>query len=64
MTSRNYLLSDSLEESEKQPSSQIGFSKCIALTLAKEGCDVIGTDKDIEGANQAAAEVRVLGVRQ
>src|SRR4030042_2231286 len=42
-------------------SSQIGFGKCIALTLAREGCDVIGTDKDIEGANQTAAEIRALG---
>jgi len=41
--------------------SQIGFGRCIALTLAKEGCDIIGTDKDIEGANQTAAEVRALG---
>jgi NAD(P)-dependent dehydrogenase (short-subunit alcohol dehydrogenase family) len=40
--------------------SQIGFGKCIALTLAKEGCDIIGTDKDMEGANQTAAEVRAL----
>ena len=41
--------------------SQIGFGKCIALTLAKEGCDIIGADKDMEGANQTAAEVRALG---
>ena len=41
--------------------SQIGFGKGIALTLAKEGCDIIGTDKDMEGANQTAAEVRALG---
>jgi NAD(P)-dependent dehydrogenase (short-subunit alcohol dehydrogenase family) len=41
--------------------SQIGFGKCIALTLAKEGCDIIGTDKDMEGANQTAAEVEALG---
>jgi len=41
--------------------SQIGFGKYIALTLAKEGCDIIGTDKDMEGANQTAAEVEALG---
>ena len=41
--------------------SQIGFGKGIALSLAKEGCDVIGTDVKIEGAEQTAAEVRALG---
>lgn len=41
--------------------SQIGFGKCIALTLAREGCDIIGIDKDMEGANQTAVEVEALG---
>ena len=41
--------------------SQIGFGKAIALTLAKEGCDVIVNDINIEGAEQTAAEVRGLG---
>jgi 3-oxoacyl-[acyl-carrier protein] reductase len=41
--------------------SQIGFGKGIVLTLAKEGCDIIASDKDIEGARQTAAEVKALG---
>ena len=41
--------------------SQIGFGKAIALTLAKEGCDVIVNDVNIEGAEKTAAEVRTLG---
>ena len=41
--------------------SQIGFGKAIALQLAKEGCDVIINDIDIEGAQQTAAEVEKLG---
>jgi NAD(P)-dependent dehydrogenase (short-subunit alcohol dehydrogenase family) len=41
--------------------SQKGFGKATALTLAKEGCDVAVIDKDQEGANQTAAEVRALG---
>ena len=41
--------------------SQIGFGKAIALTLAEEGCDVVGTDINGEGAEQTAAAVRDLG---
>jgi 3-oxoacyl-[acyl-carrier protein] reductase len=41
--------------------SQIGFGKAIALTLAREGCDVICNDIDLEGAEQTAAEVKALG---
>ncbi len=41
--------------------SQIGFGKAIALTLAREGCDVVVNDINIEGAEQTAAEVRALG---
>ena len=41
--------------------SQIGFGKAIALQLAKEGCDVIINDLDLEGAKQTAAEVEKLG---
>jgi 3-oxoacyl-[acyl-carrier protein] reductase len=41
--------------------SQIGFGKAIALQLAKEGCDVIINDLDLEGARQTAAEVEKLG---
>jgi NAD(P)-dependent dehydrogenase (short-subunit alcohol dehydrogenase family) len=41
--------------------SQTGFGKGIALTLAKEGCDVIVIDKDLEGAQKTAAEIEALG---
>jgi len=41
--------------------SQIGYGKGIALYLAKEGCDVIGCDINLEGAEQTAAEVKALG---
>ncbi|MGD1118565.1 MAG: SDR family oxidoreductase [Dehalococcoidales bacterium] len=41
--------------------SQIGFGRGIALTLAKEGCDVISVDLDLEGAKQTAADVKKLG---
>jgi NAD(P)-dependent dehydrogenase (short-subunit alcohol dehydrogenase family) len=43
--------------------SQIGFGKAIALQLAKEGCDVIINDIDIEGAQKTAAEVEKLDRR-
>jgi NAD(P)-dependent dehydrogenase (short-subunit alcohol dehydrogenase family) len=43
--------------------SQIGFGKAIALQLAKEGCDVIVNDIDIEGAQKTAAEIERLGRR-
>jgi NAD(P)-dependent dehydrogenase (short-subunit alcohol dehydrogenase family) len=41
--------------------SQIGMGKAISLTLAKEGCDIIATDIDLEGAQKTAAEVETLG---
>jgi 2-hydroxycyclohexanecarboxyl-CoA dehydrogenase len=41
--------------------SQIGFGKAIALSLAKEGCDLVVADIDIEGAKQTADEIRNLG---
>ena len=41
--------------------SQIGFGKGIALTLAKEGCDIVVGDIDLEGAKKTAAEVEALG---
>jgi NAD(P)-dependent dehydrogenase (short-subunit alcohol dehydrogenase family) len=43
--------------------SQIGFGKGIALQLAKEGCDVVINDLDLEGAKQTAAAVEKLGRR-
>lgn len=41
--------------------SQIGIGKAIALTLAKEGCDIISVDIDLEGAKQTTADVKPLG---
>jgi 3-oxoacyl-[acyl-carrier protein] reductase len=41
--------------------SQIGFGKAIALTLAREGCDIILNDIDLEGAKKTALEVESLG---
>jgi NAD(P)-dependent dehydrogenase (short-subunit alcohol dehydrogenase family) len=41
--------------------SQIGYGKGIVLTLAKEGCDIIAADVDLEGAKRTAAEVEALG---
>ncbi len=43
--------------------SQTGFGKGIALVLAKEGCDIIIIDKDLEGAKKTAADIEVLGRR-
>jgi 3-oxoacyl-[acyl-carrier protein] reductase len=41
--------------------SQKGFGKAIALTLAREGCDVIVCDVDYEGAKKTATEIQKLG---
>ena len=41
--------------------SQIGFGKAIALALAKEGCDVIVNDVNLEDAQKTAAAVEKLG---
>ena len=41
--------------------SQVGMGKAICLTLAKEGCDIVSTDIDLDGAKQTAAAVKVLG---
>ncbi|MBN2062650.1 MAG: SDR family oxidoreductase [Deltaproteobacteria bacterium] len=43
--------------------SQVGLGKAIALTLAKEGCDIIVSDMDISGAEKTAAEIREIGRR-
>lgn len=43
--------------------SQIGLGKAIALTLARQQCDVAILDVDIEGARQTAEEIRGLGRR-
>lgn len=41
--------------------SQIGYGKTIALTLAKEGCDVVVADIDFEGAQKTANAIESLG---
>lgn len=41
--------------------SQIGFGKAIVLALAKEGCDIVACDVDLEGAKKTAAEVEGMG---
>jgi NAD(P)-dependent dehydrogenase (short-subunit alcohol dehydrogenase family) len=41
--------------------SQIGFGKAIAVSLAKEGCNIVANDVDLEGAQKTAAEVEALG---
>jgi 3-oxoacyl-[acyl-carrier protein] reductase len=41
--------------------SQKGFGKGIALTLAKEGCNIVAADIDLAGAQQTMAEIQALG---
>jgi 3-oxoacyl-[acyl-carrier protein] reductase len=41
--------------------SQKGFGKATALTLAQEGCYIVVIDKDVEGVNQTAAEIKAKG---
>ena len=41
--------------------SQVGIGKAICLTLAKEGCDIVSTDINLEGAKQTADAVKALG---
>jgi len=41
--------------------SQKGFGKGIAMVLAREGCDVIVLDLDLEGAQKTANEIAALG---
>ncbi|OGO38406.1 MAG: hypothetical protein A2147_03380 [Chloroflexi bacterium RBG_16_57_8] len=41
--------------------SQLGFGKATAVTLAKEGCNVIVADMYLDGAEKTAAEIRALG---
>ena len=43
--------------------SQKGFGKAIALTLAREGCDIIAADRDYEGVKLTVAEIESLGRR-
>lgn len=37
--------------------SQIGFGKGIAMALAREGCNLVIADMDMEGAKKTAAEI-------
>jgi 3-oxoacyl-[acyl-carrier protein] reductase len=41
--------------------SQVGMGKAICLTLAREGCDVVSTDIDLDGAKQTTVAVKALG---
>ena len=41
--------------------SPIGFGKATALTLAREGCDIIANDINLGDAQQTAAKVGALG---
>jgi 3-oxoacyl-[acyl-carrier protein] reductase len=41
--------------------SQVGMGKAISLKLAKEGCDIVSCDIDLEGATQTADAVKTLG---
>jgi len=41
--------------------SQKGMGKAICLTLAREGCDIISADIDLEGAKLTATAVKALG---
>lgn len=40
--------------------SQIGFGHAIALTLAREGCEIVAADIDLQGADKTAEEVSAL----
>ena len=41
--------------------SQVGMGRTICLTLAKEGCDIVSADMDMEGAIKTAEAVKALG---
>jgi len=43
--------------------SQIGFGRAISITLAREGCDVIVNDINLDDAKKTAAEIESLGRR-
>jgi 3-oxoacyl-[acyl-carrier protein] reductase len=43
--------------------SQVGIGKAIALALAEEGCDIIGADIDLKGAQKTGDEIKALGRR-
>jgi NAD(P)-dependent dehydrogenase (short-subunit alcohol dehydrogenase family) len=41
--------------------SQIGYGRGIALTLAREGCDIIAADINLEGTKKTVADIESLG---
>ena len=41
--------------------SRKGFGRGIALILAKQGCDIVANDIDLDGAQKTAVEVEALG---
>jgi 3-oxoacyl-[acyl-carrier protein] reductase len=41
--------------------SQQGYGRCIAVTLAHEGCVVVAADIDLDGAKKTAAEIQSRG---
>jgi NAD(P)-dependent dehydrogenase (short-subunit alcohol dehydrogenase family) len=41
--------------------SQTGYGRAIVKTLAKEGCDIVVADIDLEGAKNTAAEAEYSG---
>lgn len=41
--------------------SQTGMGNAICLTLAKEGCDIISADIDLDGAQKTADAIKILG---
>jgi NAD(P)-dependent dehydrogenase (short-subunit alcohol dehydrogenase family) len=41
--------------------SQVGIGKAVCMILAKEGCDIISADINLEGAKQTADAVKALG---
>lgn len=43
--------------------SQIGFGRAIVRTLAKEGCNIVACDIDLEGAEKTVAEVKAIGAK-
>lgn len=43
--------------------SQIGYGKGIVQVMAKEGCNIVSVDMDLEGAQKTAEEAKKLGVK-
>jgi meso-butanediol dehydrogenase/(S,S)-butanediol dehydrogenase/diacetyl reductase len=43
--------------------SQVGMGNAICLLLAKEGCDIVSADMDLEGAVKTVEAVKALGRR-